>query len=119
MCLRGHQSGAQTDVSSTDVVYAEEDHEGNVIQAVRSALWKLIVANEGNPRGLQVVELYDLVADPRERNDLFAEVGAADERVVTLKRHLDDLRKLPRLEPQSVGLTPESVERLRALGYIR
>ena len=64
-------------------------------------------------------ELYDLLADPTERHDLFGEVGATDERVVALKRRVDDLRALPRLEPQPVGLTPEAVERLRALGYIR
>jgi arylsulfatase len=64
-------------------------------------------------------ELYDLGADPGERNDLFAELGAGNERFVALKLRLDELRDLPRLEPQALGLTPEAIERLRALGYIR
>lgn len=64
-------------------------------------------------------ELYDLAADPHERNDLFAAYGAANDVVRPLMERLAELRALPRLEPQPVGLTDEALERLRALGYIR
>jgi len=64
-------------------------------------------------------ELYDLGADPFERNDVFAELGADSEIVERLMQGLHWLRDQPRLEPQPVGLTPETLERLRQLGYIR
>jgi arylsulfatase A-like enzyme len=38
--------------------YAEEDHEGNVLHAIRTNTWKLIEANAGNPRGLPTEELF-------------------------------------------------------------
>ena len=58
--------------------YAENDFEGIVLQALRSRAMKLIHANEGNPRGLARVELYDLVRDPGERLNLSGEAGYAD-----------------------------------------
>lgn len=52
------------------IVLAEEDFEGNVLSAIRSGGFKLITANEGNPRGLGETELYDVVDDPAELKDL-------------------------------------------------
>lgn len=52
------------------LVFAEEDHEGNRIVALRQGDWKIIVANPENPRGLEPVELYDLAQDPAERRNL-------------------------------------------------
>ena len=37
---------------SQRMVFAEENHEGNVLRAVRTERWKWIEANGGNPRGL-------------------------------------------------------------------
>jgi arylsulfatase A-like enzyme len=76
--------------------------------------WKLIHRLDDD-----VYELYDLAADPRERNDLFEQYGVEHEIVAGLLQRLHELRDLPRLEPQPVGLTPETIERLRGLGYIR
>src|SRR5581483_5755567 len=45
---------------SRQSVFAEEDLEGNVLQAVRTREWKLVNANRGNPRGLAPEELFDL-----------------------------------------------------------
>ena len=54
----------------TDVVYAEESHEGNVLESVRERRgtdeWKLIVAGDRNPRGLEPIELYRVDMDPAE-----------------------------------------------------
>ena len=76
--------------------------------------WKLIHRLDDNG-----YELYDLAADPRQRNDLFAQYGVEHEIVAGMLRRLAGLRDLPRLQPQPVGLTPEAIERLRGLGYIR
>lgn len=99
-------------------VYAEEDHEGNVLETIRTAEWKLILANPGNPRGLAEVELYDLVADPGERNNLAASQPA---RVAELRKDLETLRVASRASAVS-GVTgaidDADMERLKALGYV-
>ena len=57
--------------SETDrLVFSEENHEGNVLRAIRGARWKWIEANEGNPQGLATLELFDIAADPGERENL-------------------------------------------------
>ena len=63
-------------------------------------------------------ELYELAPDPHERNDRYgAEMDGAV--VARLKELLAGFVDLPRLQRQPVGLSPEEIERLRALGYIR
>lgn len=52
------------------VVFAETDHEGHRLTALRRDDWKVIVANPDNPRGFAPVELYDLGRDPGERTNL-------------------------------------------------
>jgi len=98
--------------------YAEEDHEGNVLAAIRTADWKLVLANEGNPRGLATVELYDLRADPGEKTNIAAK---QQERVAALRRDLEGLRQASRASAVS-GVTgaidAADEERLRALGYL-
>jgi arylsulfatase A-like enzyme len=99
-------------------VFAEEDHEGNVLQAVREGGWKLIRANPGNPRGLGEIELYDLAADPAERENLAAREA------VRARILLDDLEELAvyaasqAREQQDVEIGRAECERLKALGYV-
>lgn len=61
----GRDIYASSDHASVSV--AEENHEGNVLRAIRSGNDKLIMANPDNPRGLKPTELYDLAKDPREK----------------------------------------------------
>lgn len=60
-------------------------------------------------------ELFDLETDPLEQNDL-----AADrlDLVAELEKYLDRRRKGPVVETsEKIDLSPETIERLRALGY--
>ena len=56
-------------------VFAEEDHEGNVLWSLRTEDEKLIVANPNNPRGLPERAYYDVASDPGE-TDPFSEPDA-------------------------------------------
>ena len=102
------------------MAYAEEDHEGNVLTAVRTPEWKLIEANAGNPRGLPPVELFAIGADPKEKHNLEAEQA---ERVAELRRHAQAQRQLAASRAVEGGeqakLSKEECERLRVLGYVQ
>lgn len=97
--------------------FAEEDHEGNVLHALRSATHKLILANEDNPRGLPAEELFDLRADPDEQQNLFA---AQLEQAQMLRQILRETVTLA-LKHAVAGETGELdavlQEKLRDLGY--
>jgi arylsulfatase A-like enzyme len=98
-------------------IFSEEDYEGNVLQAIRMGNHKLILANEDNPRGLALVEFYDLAADPGEQTNLSASHPEVVER---LRRELD--RTLAYALAHAVAgqtgeLDPATRERLQQLGY--
>jgi len=100
-----------------EALFAEEDHEGNVLRSLRTPHRKLITANEGNPRGLPAVELFDLRSDPGEQNDLAA--GEPDT-VRLLRAALDRIvafAEASAVAGQSGELDAATKERLRQLGY--
>ena len=107
----------------TDVVYAEESHEGNQLESVRMMKgtdeYKLITANPGNPRGLKDRELYRVDDDPAEQHDLTEkqpnDVALADK---TLKAQRM-LAKEGASVAKAVELQDDVAERLKAIGYIQ
>jgi arylsulfatase A-like enzyme len=102
---------------SRQSVFAEEDLEGNVLQAVRTRDWKFINANPGNPRGLAPEELYDLGRDPGEHANA---VGGAPAQAEMMRAELGksvlEARKHAGVTEQG-GADQATQERLRALGY--
>jgi arylsulfatase A-like enzyme len=99
-------------------VYAEEDHEGNVLQAMRAGGWKLIRANPGNPRGLSELELYHVAADVGEMESL---AESQPDRAQTLLGELITLELAAQSSPtmgETAEISPEDCEKLKALGYV-
>ncbi len=107
--------------SDTDRIhYAEEDHEGNVLRAIRTERWKWIEANPGNPRGLPEKELFEIRADPGEtRNRVDEEPAVAAE----MHRHAEGQRALAQRgrvgKAQQAQVSAAECEALMALGYVQ
>ena len=100
-------------------VYSEEDHEANVLWSLRTEDQKLIVANPGNPRGLEEREFYDMRADPGETLNLAGRDRATDE--AKLEEHAELQRKFATGEAVSGGeveMDRAQCEQLKNLGYI-
>jgi arylsulfatase A-like enzyme/uncharacterized membrane protein YbhN (UPF0104 family) len=103
------------------ILFAEEDHEGNVLRAVRTGTWKWIEANAGNPRGLPEQALYDVARDPGETENESAD-PTSREIITELGRHLEAQQKYADAHKVGGGeaatITAAEEEALRALGYI-
>jgi arylsulfatase A-like enzyme/uncharacterized membrane protein YbhN (UPF0104 family) len=97
---------------------AEEDHEGNVVRALRTETWKYIEANEGNPRGLPTRELFDVAADPGETRN-----QAESQRELAARFEADaaaaqQYAETGGLEGQERAVSKAECERLAVLGYM-
>jgi arylsulfatase A-like enzyme len=86
---------------------------------VRSDKWKLIVANEGNPRGLPPVELFDVQSDPKETKNV---AGDNPKVVEELSNTLMTLRTMAgqRAVTGASGAIDEATrQKLESLGYVK
>ncbi|UCH29251.1 MAG: sulfatase-like hydrolase/transferase [Myxococcales bacterium] len=108
--------------TGTDVVYAEESHEGNVLESVRhldgTDEHKLITANTNNPRGLEPVELYRVDLDPGEKENL---AGTSPDQVRLSTKALLRQRALAHedaVAADSVALDEDVAAHLEAIGYM-
>ena len=104
-------------------VFAEEDHEGNVLKARRftqqGSAFKLIEANPDNPRGLGPLELYQVEQDPHEQVNLSQALPQQAEAARRALAQEQANASSGRATQQQVDLAKDSttIERLRALGY--
>ncbi|UCG31761.1 MAG: sulfatase [Phycisphaerales bacterium] len=99
-------------------------------KAARTGRYKFIysldagaVARHGRshmPEHLDDVELYDLHADPEEKNNLLRDGPsvASTEIAATLEKHLREYVAGARGRADTVELDEEAIENLRALGYL-
>ncbi|MCA9581523.1 MAG: sulfatase-like hydrolase/transferase [Myxococcales bacterium] len=105
----------------TDIVYAEESHEGNVLESVRERRGteelKLITANPRNPRGLEPVELYRVDRDWSEKENLAKDPAAELEPTMKTLLSAAENAKKGALETKRVVVDDDAAARLRALGY--
>ena len=100
------------------MLFAEEDHEGNVLRALRTTDWKWIEANEGNPRGLPTTQLFHMADDAGETNDLS---GSDERRAATLRAHADAAEQFAKSQAaggDAADLSTAQEDALRALGYL-
>ncbi len=89
--------------------------------AITDGQWKL-VRHTVRPRGGPEFELFDFIKDPLDKSDVAAEHPDV---VARLAKALDGWKEMAtaaRLKPDSEGLqnlSPEQLQRLRSLGYIK
>jgi arylsulfatase A-like enzyme len=98
---------------------SEEDHEGNVLRALRTTEWKLIEANAENPRGLATEELFHVAEDTGETRNLSDENGAI---ASGLRSHADAQKSYAESvatgDGEAATLSTAQEDALRALGYV-
>lgn len=107
----------------SEAVFAEENHEGNILRSIRKLdesgqVYKWLTANEGNPRGLPVAELFDMADDPGEQKNL---VEAEPERARELDAAMDALEAKyaeGAARKQTAEISDADCQRLMALGYM-
>jgi len=102
-------------------IFSEEDFTGNVLFALRNCDYKLILANEGNPRGLPEVALFDVEKDPKEQENL-AQTPYYGTTIDGMRSDIESIKSFLKKGAYVAGtkeLTPEEKEKLKALGYIQ
>ncbi|MCA9772055.1 MAG: sulfatase-like hydrolase/transferase, partial [Myxococcales bacterium] len=108
----GVQGGSIEEGSSR--VYAEESHEGNVLESIRERRdfeeLKLITANAGNPRGLEPVELYTIADDPTEQHNIASDHQDEVQALITAR---DEARRAA-AEAQQRGVARSRAQMLEA-----
>jgi len=98
-------------------VFAEADHEGNVVQMLRIGPWKYIQTNADNPRKRPQQQLFYIPDDPGEVNNLVdAESEKADEMQLLMKAKYQEILATSE-EGSEQDMDAATQERLRALGY--
>ena len=101
------------------VAVAEQNFEGNVLSAIRKGGWKYLRANEGNPRGLETEELYNVAEDVAEQNNLAGQNGAVQSALVQEMDQVIQAAAENEIETmEGEGPSCEECQALYNLGYV-
>ena len=100
------------------LVFAETNLEGNDLSAVQAGGWKLITANEGNPRGLEPREMYAISADRGEEKNLVGIEVSQQNKMESLVVEQIKAATAAGVTGTTAELDDVTLERMRALGYI-
>ena len=104
-------------------VFSEEDHVGNVLRSIvylkGDRFWKIIAANENNPRGVPAKSLFNLTADPGEQKNLAGkeaeEYGKAEAKLAAIEKQVAE----GAVDRKTIELDDAAKGHLKDLGYIR
>jgi len=103
-------------------VYAEESHEGNVLESVRERRdfeeYKLITANAGNPRGLEPVELYRVADDPGEQHNVAPDRQDTVQALIASRDEARTEAAEGAVEATEVEMSEDEMRQLCRLGYM-
>lgn len=99
-------------------VYSEEDFEGNVIHSVRTPEWKLIRSAEGGSRILPEVELFNLIQDPDEKNNLAESNWSKVQELDLLLKNYILTATGNQVDRTTAKIDEETRRRMESLGYI-
>jgi arylsulfatase A-like enzyme len=100
------------------MIFSEENHENNIITALRTDKWKLILTKEGSPRMAAPVQLFDLQSDPEETQNL---ASTYPEVVNHLSAEIAARARAAQssaYEAQQTEIDTATREKLKALGYV-
>jgi uncharacterized protein (TIRG00374 family) len=116
--------GVPTPASARTPIFAEEDHQGNVLTSIlfadgEGAEVKLIRANPGNPRGVEPLELYRLDEDPHELTNLAASDQPRRDKALEALEASEAAARQGAVAAQTGQLTPEQKRVLEQLGYMK
>jgi len=101
------------------VIFSEENLEYNVLKSLRSEQWKLILANQDNPRGLAPQELYQVKHDPGEKENVAAREVTTVHQIAAQIDHYVAYAMSSAARETRGNIDRTTEERLRALGYVR
>jgi uncharacterized protein (TIRG00374 family) len=111
--------GYGEDIHRDITVFAEEDHEGNILSAYIDGSWKILRANPDNPRGLPEEELYRLDIDPRERDNRASHEPEIFSDMDEGLRAAREAALTGAVERRVRELTDDELHKMRELGYIQ
>ncbi|MFH1434266.1 MAG: sulfatase [Pseudomonadota bacterium] len=107
----------------TAPIFSEEDHVGNSLRSIvylkGDQFWKIIAANENNPRGVPAKSLFNLTGDPGEQENLAAaqaeEYGKAGAQLAKIEKQVAE----GAVDRKTIELDAAAKGHLTDLGYIR
>ena len=104
-------------------VFSEEDHVGNALRSIvylkGDQFWKIIAANENNPRGVPARSLFNLSADPGELENLAASQAEEYEKAGAQLAKIEKQAGEGAVDRKTIELDKTATDHLKDLGYIR